>query len=61
MWEHVILFLLSGRICRHVYVVDVFLERCYSVITSVPVAGLFYLYKYSLYVFMSCFLCGEAL
>jgi len=61
MWEHIILFLLSGGICRRVHVADVFLVRCWSVIASVLAAVLFYLREDSLYVFMSRVLCGEAL
>ena len=55
------LVLLSDGICRCVYVADVFFVRCWSVIASVLAAGLFYLRKDSLYVFMSPFLCGKAL
>ena len=61
MWEHIILFLLSDGICRCVYVAYVFLVRCWSVVASVLAAGLFYLRKDSLYVFMSRYLCAEAL
>jgi len=32
-----------------------------SVVAPVPAAGLFHLSKYTLYVFLSCFLCGEVL
>ena len=61
MWEHMILFLLSDGICRCVYVADVILVRRSSVVASVFATGLFYLCKDLLYVFMSHFLCGEAL
>jgi hypothetical protein len=53
VWKHNILFLLSDGIFRCVYVADVFLVRCWSVVACVLAAGLFYLRKDSLYVFMS--------
>ena len=55
------LVLLSDSVCRCVYVTDVSLVRCWSIVASVLAAGLFYLRKDSLYVFMSRFLCGEVL
>ena len=61
MWEHIILFLLCAGICHCEYMVDVILIWCWSVVSSVFAAGLFYLRKDSLHVFMSRFLCGEAL
>jgi hypothetical protein len=48
---------LSGGICRGVYLADVFSVRCWSVLASVFAASLFFLYKVSLYVFLSGFLC----
>jgi len=61
MWEHIILFLLSGGICKCVHVADIFLVQCWSIVVSVLAAGLFYLHKEALYAFVSCFLCDEAL
>jgi hypothetical protein len=52
MWGHIILFLLADGICICVYVADVFLVRCWSVVAFVFAADLFSLRKDS---FTACF------
>jgi len=37
-----------------------YIVRCWSVVSSMLAAGLFYWHKDSLYVFVSRFLCGKA-
>ena len=54
------MFLLSGGIRRGVYMADVLLVWCWTVMVFVLAAGLTFLSSVPLYVFLSGFVYGEA-